>query len=82
MYRAAGVFVLGQIYIRQLHYTRGKTGDVGDASNDGRFGQARGARDHVLVITGRKVRLVLLRDQYDRELPDYMFVIVGRKRAC
>ena len=44
-------------HIRQLHDTRGKTGDVGDASNDGRFRQALGVRDHVLVLTGRKLRV-------------------------
>jgi hypothetical protein len=66
-------------HIRQLHYTRGKTGDVGDASNDGRLGQARRARDHVLVTTGRKVRRIHLRDWYGGEGRDYTFVIVGAK---
>ena len=66
-------------HIRQLHYTRGKTGDVGDASNDGRPGQARGARDHVLVTTGLKLRLILLRYWYGRGRRDYTFVIVGAK---
>jgi hypothetical protein len=65
--------------IRQLHYTRGKTRDVGDASNDGRIGQGRRARDHVLVTTGRKVRLILLRYWYGRARRDYTFVIVGAK---
>jgi len=51
--------------------------DVGDASNDGRFGQARGARDHVLTITGRKVRLILLPNWIGRERRDYTFVIAG-----
>jgi hypothetical protein len=61
-------------HIRQLHDTRG---DVGDASYDGRFGQAHGGREHVLVLTGRKVRLVLLATGMIANVEIYTFVIVG-----